>query len=138
MIFLYDAFSFLYGWLDITFMLQLVCFWGEIFCRSVEGCAFTFSTRSNKWSFHPEKHICSVSVTSINLCSRYHNRPFSYSEKNQEESESNDILLILKNFRMCTIVIEALTPINRTSRMNIYKNSARSRLFCIIAKRSMG
>ena len=38
---------------------------------------------------------------------------------------------------MCTIVIEALTPLDRTSRIKIFKNDARSRLFCRIAKRSM-
>ena len=44
---------------------------------------------------------------------------------------------ILKNFRMCTILIEALTPLDRTSRIKLYKNNARSRLFCRIAKRSI-
>ena len=38
---------------------------------------------------------------------------------------------------MCTIVIEALTPLNRASRIQLYKNIARSRLFCRIAKRSI-
>ena len=38
---------------------------------------------------------------------------------------------------MCTIVIEALTPFNRTSRIKMYKSIARSRLFCRIAKRSI-
>ena len=36
---------------------------------------------------------------------------------------------------MCTIMIEALTPLNRTSCIKIYENSARSRLFGRIAKR---
>ena len=39
---------------------------------------------------------------------------------------------------MCTIAIEALTSLNRTSRIKMYKNIARSRLFCRIAKRSIG
>ena len=39
---------------------------------------------------------------------------------------------------MCTIAIEALTPLDRTSRIKLYKNIARSRLFCRIAKRSIG
>ena len=38
---------------------------------------------------------------------------------------------------MCTIVIEALTPLDRISRIKMYKNNARSRLFCRIAKRSI-
>ena len=38
---------------------------------------------------------------------------------------------------MCTIAIEALTPFNRTSRIQMYKNVARSRLFRRIAKRSI-
>ena len=44
---------------------------------------------------------------------------------------------ILWNFRMCTILIEGLTPLNRTSCTKMYKNNARSRLFCRIAKRSI-
>ena len=44
---------------------------------------------------------------------------------------------ILKNFRMCTIAIEALTSLHRTSRIKMYKNIARSRLFCKIARRSI-
>ena len=38
---------------------------------------------------------------------------------------------------MPRIVIEALTPLDRTSRIKLYKNNARSRLFCRIAKRSI-
>ena len=38
---------------------------------------------------------------------------------------------------MCTIPVEALTPLDRTSRIKMYKNIARSRLFCRIAKRSI-
>ena len=38
---------------------------------------------------------------------------------------------------MCTIAIEAPTPLYRTSRIKLYKNIARSRLFCRIAKRSI-
>ena len=38
---------------------------------------------------------------------------------------------------MRTIAIEALTPLYRTSRIKLYKNIARSRLFCRIAKRSI-
>ena len=38
---------------------------------------------------------------------------------------------------MCIIVIEPLTPLDRTSRMKLYKNNARSRLFCRIAERSI-
>ena len=39
---------------------------------------------------------------------------------------------------MCTIAIEALTPFSRTSRVKMHENVARSRLFCRIAKRSIG
>ena len=39
---------------------------------------------------------------------------------------------------MCTIAIEALTPLYRASRIKLYKNIARSRLFRRIAKRSIG
>ena len=38
---------------------------------------------------------------------------------------------------MCTIVIEAETPFNRTSRIKCIKLIARSQLFCRIAKSSM-
>ena len=38
---------------------------------------------------------------------------------------------------MCTMVIEAPTPFDRTLRIKMYKNIARSRLFCRIAKRSI-
>ena len=38
---------------------------------------------------------------------------------------------------MCTIVIEAVTPFCRTSCIKLYKDIARSRLFCRIAKRSI-
>ena len=38
---------------------------------------------------------------------------------------------------MCTLVIRTLTPIDQTSRMTLYKNNARSRLFCRMAKRSI-
>ena len=41
----------------------------------------------------------------------------------------------LQNFRMCTIAIEALTPLYRTSRIKLYTNIARSRFFCRMAKR---
>ena len=44
---------------------------------------------------------------------------------------------ILQNFRMCIILIEALTPLGRTSCIKMYKSVARSRLFCRIAKRSI-
>ena len=38
---------------------------------------------------------------------------------------------------MCTIAIEPLTPLNRTSCIKVYKDIARSKLFCRIAKRSI-
>ena len=38
---------------------------------------------------------------------------------------------------MCTIDIEALTPLSRNSCIKLYKNNARSRLFRRIAKRSI-
>ena len=57
-------------------------------------------------------------------------RPSGYSKK---ESESNDILCIfMKKFRMCTIVIDALTPLNRASGVNMYKDITRFRLFCTV------
>ena len=40
-------------------------------------------------------------------------------------------------FRMRTIVIETLTPLNRTSHIKMHKNNARPRLFWRIAKRSI-
>ena len=45
-------------------------------------------------------------------------RPFSYSEK---ESQSNDTMLHFVECRMCTIAIEALTPLHRTSRIKMYE-----------------
>ena len=62
------------------------------------------------------------------------NRPFSYSEKNPNQTI---LSYILQKFRMCTIVIKALTPLDQISRVKVYKNYARSRLFCRIAKRSI-
>ena len=41
------------------------------------------------------------------------------------------------NFLMCTIPIEDQTTLNRSSCSKMYKNNARSRLFCRIAKRSI-
>ena len=38
---------------------------------------------------------------------------------------------------MCTILIEALTPLNRASCIKTYRNNVRSRLFCRIAKTSI-
>ena len=68
--------------------------------------------------------------------SRYNkrNRPFCYFERNQNRTVSG---YILKDIRMCTIVLEALTPLNRTSHIKVYENNARSTLFCRIAKRSI-
>ena len=61
------------------------------------------------------------------------NRPSSCSEKNQNRTIFR---YILQSFWMCTTVIEAVNPHDQTSPMKMYKNSARSRLFCRIAKRS--
>ena len=47
-----------------------------------------------------------------------HNRPFGYSEKNQNGTV---FCCILSNFRMCTILIEAPTPFDRTSRIKCIK-----------------
>ena len=38
---------------------------------------------------------------------------------------------------MCTIMIEALTPLDRTLGVKLYENIAQSRLFYRIAKRSI-
>ena len=61
-------------------------------------------------------------------------RPLSYPDENQNRRK---FCYILQNFRICTIVIEALTPLDRTSYIKMYKNNARSRLICRIAKRSI-
>ena len=53
------------------------------------------------------------------------NRLFSYSEK---ESGSNDISLHLVEFSNVHDCDEALTSLNRMSRIKLYKNIARSRL----------
>ena len=55
-----------------------------------------------------------------------------------------DLLTILKkirierfldsNFRMCTIGMEALTPLDRTPGIKMHKNNARSSLFPTITK----
>ena len=64
-----------------------------------------------------------------------HNRPFSYSEN---ERGSNDISLqFVEVSNVYKIAMEALTPLYRTSSTKLYKNIARSRLFCRIAKRSI-
>ena len=62
------------------------------------------------------------------------NRRFCYSEKNQNRTI---FCYIMQNFRLCTMVKEALTPLDRASSMKMYKNSTRSRFFCRIAKRSI-
>ena len=62
------------------------------------------------------------------------NRFFSYSEKN---SESNDILLRSAEFSNVHNCIEALTPLDRTLSIQLYKNKNRSRLFGRKAKRSI-
>ena len=38
---------------------------------------------------------------------------------------------------MCTEVIKALAPLNRTLCIDMYEDNARSRLFCRLAKRSI-
>ena len=50
--------------------------------------------------------------------------------------KSNSILSnsIVSNFRICTILIEAAAPLDRTLRIKMYKNNARSNLFCRIPK----
>ena len=65
---------------------------------------------------------------------KLNNRPFSNSEKNQNGTV---FCYILSNFRICAIHIEALTLLDRTARIKMYKNNARSSLFCRIAKRSI-
>ena len=60
------------------------------------------------------------------------NRPLAILKKSLNQTT---FAYILKNFRMCTIAVEALTPLDRTSSIKMYKNIARSRLFCRIAKR---
>ena len=59
------------------------------------------------------------------------NRPSSYSEK---ESQSNDTLLHFVEF---SNVHNTDRSSNATRSNLVYKNNARSRLFCIIAKRSI-
>ena len=61
-------------------------------------------------------------------------RPFSYSEN---ECGSNDISLQFVEFSNVDNCDEALTPLYRTWSIKLYKNIARSRLFCGIAKRSI-
>ena len=46
-------------------------------------------------------------------------------------------LYILKNFRMCAIIMEALTPPNRNFRTKWFKDITRSRLVCRTAKGSI-
>ena len=46
------------------------------------------------------------------------NRPFIYSE---EAVNRTKFCYVLKNFLMCTIVIEALTPLDRASCIKMYK-----------------
>ena len=60
------------------------------------------------------------------------NRTSSYSEKNQN---GMTVCFILSNSRICTILIEAPTPLDRTSRIKMNKNNALSNLFRIRAKK---
>ena len=46
-------------------------------------------------------------------------------------------MLHFVEFSNDTRVIEAQMPLDRTSRIKMYKNNARSRLFCRMAKRSI-
>ena len=79
-----------------------------------------------------------LSILSFAMFFASANRPFSYSEKNQNRTIDRTVFCyILSNFRICTILIEALTPLDRTSCIEMYKNNARSSLFCRIAKRSI-
>ena len=61
----------------------------------------------------------------------YWNRPFSCSKN---EAQLNDIL---HNFRICTIVIEALMTLERSSGVKMKQNTNRSRLFRRIAESSI-
>ena len=54
------------------------------------------------------------------------NTPFCYCRRSRNRTT---FCFILKDFRMCTIVIEALTPLDRASCIKMYKSNARSWLF---------
>ena len=54
-------------------------------------------------------------------------RPLSYSNK---ESKSNDVMMHFEEFSNEHIVIQALTPFDRTLRIKVCKNNARSRVVC--------
>ena len=72
--------------------------------------SYTFNTQTCKMHLHPNTW----------------NRSFSYSDENQNGTK---FCYILYNCRMCTIVIEALKPLDRASCINMYKNNAQYRLF---------
>ena len=63
-----------------------------------------------------------------------YNRSFSYSEK---ESQSNDTLLHFVEFSNVHNRDISSNATRSTSRIKMYKNNARSRLFCRIAERSI-
>ena len=96
----------------------------------------TLSLVSCNWALHAlrAKVMQRFLSSALRAASFSDIRPFSYSEKNQNRTI---VCHILKNVRMCTMVIEALTPLNRTSRIKLYKNNAESRPFCRIAERSI-
>ena len=92
----------------------------------------------------------SLSTLGKNVPNRYCQKSSFRRNENTFSAPSIDLLAILKknvnrtifhhnlsNFRICTMVIEAPAPFNRTLRIKMYKNIARSRLFCRIAKRSI-
>ena len=58
-----------------------------------------------------EKAMLSVFENSFCKKVQAEKSPFSYPKT---EAESKDVLVHLKNFRMFTMAIEALTPVNRT------------------------
>ena len=80
------------------------------------------------------KYIKFRLIQVVLLRSQKINKPFSYSKKNQNRAV---FCYILSKFRMCTILIQGLTPLDRTSCIKMYKNNSRSSLFCRIAKRSI-
>ena len=76
-----------------------------------------------------KNHYC-VKVT-------FSNTPIDLVAILKKNLNRTTFVYILKNFRMCTIAVEALTPLDRTSRIKMYKDIARSRLFCRISRGSM-
>ena len=89
-----------------------------------------------KLSWTDPPPVCVVSLGRLHGCFKLEG--LDHSAILKKNLNRTLFLYILQNFRMCTIVIEALTPLTRTSHTKMYLNIARSSPFYRMAKKSIG